>query len=257
MWRRSLVLAAAPLLALVWMQVLVVQPADAQAGAPHCQPGQAPTFVYGIADLQARLGATMGVPTECEHVDPTSGDTLQRTTTGLAYHRPSVNTSMFTDGSTHWALADGTVVLWRNESVTPPRPTDAEAAYLQRTAALKSRAIALQRRLAGARQQAERGQLDSIDPASLRSLVDELKATRDAYAAEKAPARLGRFHGMTVVSLNTSMGAAEMLAQARQVESPELRADFLSSAAKHRLESERLQVAATDAYSRALPVVVE
>ena len=62
---------------------------------------------------------------------------------------------------------------------------------------------------------------------------------------------------MMVVSLNTGMGAAEMLAQARQIESPALRASFLSSATKHRLESERLQLAATDAHSRALPVVVE
>ena len=118
----------------------------------------------------------MGVPTECEHVDPTSGDTLQCTTTGLAYFRPSISSTMFTDGSTHWALTDGTVVLWRNESVTPPQPTDAEAAYLQRTAALNSRAAALQRRLTAMRQQAERGQLDSIDPASL-----QLTAT-DAYS---------------------------------------------------------------------------
>ena len=257
MWRRSLMLAAAPLLALVWLQVIVVEPTEAQAGGPFCQPGQVPTFVYGIAELQSRLGATMGVPIECEHIDPTSGDTLQRTTTGLAYHRPSMNTSMFTDGSTHWALADGTVVLWRNESVTPPQPTDAEVAYLQKTTALRSRAATLQRRLAGVRQQADRGQLDSIDLESLRTLVSDLKVTRDAYAAEKAPARLGRYHGMTVVSLNMGMGAAEMLAQARQMESPQLRASFLSSASKHRLESERLQLAATDAYSRALPVVVE
>src|SRR5688572_17509902 len=139
MWRRSLLLAAAPLMALLCMQALVLQSTEAQAGAPHCQPGEEPMFVHGlveltnslgaqmgephcqpgeeprfvhgIAELQNRLGPTMGVPTECEHIDPTSGDTLQRTTTGLAYHRPSLSTSMFTDGSTHWALADGTVVL--------------------------------------------------------------------------------------------------------------------------------------------------
>lgn len=176
MWRRALTLAAAPLMALVWMQALVWQPAEAQGGTVFCQPGELPTFVHGIADLHRRLGATMGVPTECEHVDPTSGDTLQRTTTGLAYFRPSMSTTMFTDGSTHWALTDGTVVLWRNESVTPPRPTDAEAAYLQRTTALNSRAADLQRRLTAMRQQAKRGQLDSIDPASL-----QLTAT-DAYS---------------------------------------------------------------------------
>jgi hypothetical protein len=213
--------------------------------------------VHGIAALHERLGPTMGVPTECEHVDPGSGDTLQRTTTGLAYHRPSLGTTMFTDGSTHWALTDGTVLLWRNESVTPPQPTDAETAYLQKTAPLIGRATALQRRLAGIRQQAERGQLDSVDLDSLKSLVSDLRATRDAFAAERAPVRLWKYHGMMVTSLNTGMGAAEMLVQARQIETPALRERFISSAMKHRQESERLQLAAADAYSRALPVVVE
>ena len=61
MWRRSLMLVTAPLLAFVWMQALPIVPIAAQAGAPFCQPGQAPTFVYGIAELQRRLGATMGI----------------------------------------------------------------------------------------------------------------------------------------------------------------------------------------------------
>src|SRR3954453_5943563 len=170
MWRRALILAAALPMALVGMQTHVLRTSEAQAGVAFCQPGQAPTFVFGIAELQSRLGSTMGEPTECEHVDQTSGDTVQRTTTGLAYFRPSLSTSMFTDGATHWALSNGSVVLWRNESVTPPPPPAAESAYLQKTAALKSRATALQRRLTGVRQQAERGQIDSIDPASLQSL---------------------------------------------------------------------------------------
>jgi hypothetical protein len=257
MRRRSLMLAVAVLMALVSMQVLVSQPTQAQAGGPYCAAGEAPTFVYGIADLHSRLGATMGAPTECEHLNPSNGDTLQHTTTGLAYYRPSMNAAMFTDGSSHWALANGTVVLWRNESVTPPLPTDAETAYLQKTTALKSRAAALQRRLTVVRRKAEGGQLDSIDLASLTALVNELKATRDAYAAERAPARLGRYHGMMVTSLNAGMGAAELLAQARQIETPTIRAGLITSAMKHRQESERLQLAATEAYSHALPVTVD
>ena len=255
MRRRAWMLTAA-LAALAWTVGLVVQPARAQTGAPFCAPGESPRFVHGIAALQGRLGDTMGTPIECEHVNPANGDTLQRTTTGLAYYRPSLGASMFTDGTTHWALTEGTVVLWRNESVTPPVPNDSEAAYVQRTAALKSRADALQRRLTTVRQQAERGQLDSVDPESLRSLVNDLKTTRDAFAAERAPARLGRYHGMMVVSLNTGMGAAELLFQARQIETPAVRESMIASAAKHRQESERLQGAALDAYSRALPVVV-
>jgi hypothetical protein len=256
MRRRALMWATAPGVALAWLLMLPWQPTLAQGGGPFCAPGETPHFANGIAALQGRLGPTMGEPLECEHRDLASGDSQQHTTTGLAYYRPSINTSMFTDGATHWALANETVVLWRSESVTPPQPTDAEVAYLQRTRPLESRAAALQRRLTGARQQAERGQLDSMDAASLKSLVDEFRAARDAFAAERPPARLGRYHGMMVVSLNTGMGAAELLFQARQIETPSVRSGLISGAAKHRQESERLQRAAADAYSKALPVVV-
>ena len=62
---------------------------------------------------------------------------------------------------------------------------------------------------------------------------------------------------MMVVSLNEGMGAAELLTQARQISSPDLRARLVAGATKHRQESERLQAAAQDAYSKALPVVVQ
>src|SRR4051812_41555507 len=114
MRRRPLVLAAASLALLVGLQLGGSWPparADAQSGpqpsAPFCQPGQEPAFVLGIADLKARLGDTMGAPLECEHLDAESGDTVQHTTTGLAYYRPSLNATMFTDGATHWALSGG------------------------------------------------------------------------------------------------------------------------------------------------------
>ena len=51
MRRRALTLSA-PLAALVCMQVLVIQPAVAQTGAPHCAAGEVPRFVYGVAELQ-------------------------------------------------------------------------------------------------------------------------------------------------------------------------------------------------------------
>ena len=57
--------------------------------APFCEAGTAPVFVLGLAELKRHVGEDMGGPTECEHRDPTSGDTLQHTTTGLAYYRPT------------------------------------------------------------------------------------------------------------------------------------------------------------------------
>lgn len=61
----------------------------------------------------------MGQPLECEHPDSVSGDTLQRTTTGLAFYRKSSNTPTFTDGTTHWALTPDGVQTWASDSIDP------------------------------------------------------------------------------------------------------------------------------------------
>ncbi len=72
----------------------------------NCPPGQVPRFVFGFAELQARLGpAIMGFPLTCEFADPNgTGDVLQLPTQGLAFWRKRTNTPTFTDGATHWAL---------------------------------------------------------------------------------------------------------------------------------------------------------
>jgi lipoprotein-anchoring transpeptidase ErfK/SrfK len=88
--------------------------------APYCRPGQAPRFVLGFAALAVRLGDTMGNPLECEHVHEASGDTHQRTTTGLAYYRPETNTAILTDGWHHWALVEDRIVTWAGRSADPP-----------------------------------------------------------------------------------------------------------------------------------------
>jgi hypothetical protein len=257
MRRRPLIFAVASVALIVGLQAIVSWPAKAQAVVPFCQPGQAASFVFGIAALRDRLGATMGTPIECEHRDAESGDTIQHTTTGLAYYRPSINTAMFTDGSTHWALTNGTTVRWQGDDVTPPLPTEAEAAYLQATQPFRTRVGTLQRRLNTARQQMERGQADAVDADGLSALVDDMRTTRDALVKTQAAGRLFRYHGMLVVSLNEGMGAAVMLAQARQIQPSDARDRLLASAERHGQESERLQAAAAEAYSKALPVVVQ
>ncbi|MDP6349329.1 MAG: hypothetical protein QF719_06025 [Chloroflexota bacterium] len=80
------------------------------AAAPYCPEGQEPGFSLGFASLQAEIGDTMGAPIECEHSDVLSGDTLQNTTTGLAFYRESTGIVMFTDGWNHWALTNYGIV---------------------------------------------------------------------------------------------------------------------------------------------------
>ena len=98
--------------------------APARAAQLHdaCPAGQAPTFAAGFAVLQEAIGATMGDPVECERGDLASGDTFQRTTTGLAVYRADTNTAMFTTGRDHWAFTEQGVAHWTgwHGSAAPP-----------------------------------------------------------------------------------------------------------------------------------------
>lgn len=99
----------------------LVLPAAAHAQqVPFCEPDQEATFALGFAALQQALGPRMGEPTECEHANSDNGDTLQHTTTGLAFYRKSTNTPTFTDGWNHWALSPSGPVVWSGDQVDPP-----------------------------------------------------------------------------------------------------------------------------------------
>jgi hypothetical protein len=89
--------------------------------APHCGSIDPPIYVFGFAHLKSLLGATMGDPASCEYADPNgTGDTLQETTSGLAFWRKSTNTPTFTDGNTHWGLTAGGLITWSGASIDPP-----------------------------------------------------------------------------------------------------------------------------------------
>jgi hypothetical protein len=88
--------------------------------APVCDAVH-PIFLYGFAELRVRIGdAKMGQPLECERAIYPSGDTNQRTTTGLAYYRSGVNIPSFVSGLDHWALTSQGLVHWIGDVVDPP-----------------------------------------------------------------------------------------------------------------------------------------
>lgn len=89
-------------------------------GAPYCEPGETPAFHFGFATLGQMSDAPMGVALECEHANPANGDTLQKTSTGLAFYRKSTNTPTFTDGFNHWALTSAGVLTWVGANIDPP-----------------------------------------------------------------------------------------------------------------------------------------
>jgi len=113
-----------------WLGLLVIvgaqlgaRPAGA-AGDQLCTRDQVIVFAPMFQSLADELGPTMGDPLECEHMDPGTGDTLQLTTSGLAYFRHHGNTPTFTDGWQHWALVDEGLVIWAGSSSDPPGRAD-------------------------------------------------------------------------------------------------------------------------------------
>lgn len=84
--------------------VAALAPLPASAAAPGCRVDQVPRYQFGFAVLQEQLQDVMGQPLECEHSTSASGDTRQKTSTGLAFYTRATNTVAFTDGYRRWLL---------------------------------------------------------------------------------------------------------------------------------------------------------
>jgi hypothetical protein len=83
-----------------------------------------PRFALGFAELKRQVGAPMGDPVECEHTNPDNGDSLQRTSTGLAVFRKRDGQVSFTDGWRHWAITPRGLVTWEGEAEPAPARDD-------------------------------------------------------------------------------------------------------------------------------------
>ncbi len=239
--------------ALVVVAVLGARPAFAQT-APYCAAGQAPQFVLGFAELQHHVGASMGTPLECEHPDPSSGDTQQHTSTGLAYVPRGNGLVSFTNGWEHYALVRGQVELWRNTSVDPPQPTDAERAYIDSNAALRGRVDQLDADLTSIVGQAQAGNLDAIDFGVLGNDVDELQMLRDEFVAAPGPASLSAFTDGWVQAQEADIAAGESLLQARLDSDQTAAESDLAAASAELLRRDQLRSSAAFALSEVLPV---
>lgn len=127
----GLVLPRGPLL---WVAILAIflgalsgswRSAYSQSAASttaFCKANEKPAFRGSFTTLKKELGAVMGDPVVCAHENSENGDTLQETTTGLAFIRKSTNAVTFTDGNKHWALFPKPrgMVTWEGSSSDPP-----------------------------------------------------------------------------------------------------------------------------------------
>ena len=112
MWSRAIVVAA------LMLALPSSRPAPAQADAGFCGAAEAPHFVNELAQLADELGDVLGEPLECVHTNLDNGDLLQRTTTGLASYRASLEMPVFTDGIGHWALTNTGIKDWTSQPPT-------------------------------------------------------------------------------------------------------------------------------------------
>ncbi len=118
-------------LGIVLVVLLAISSANLTAGhfwepaaplhAPWCGVGEVPTFQFGFGDVAQAIGNVMGVPTECEHGEDSSDNTLQATTTGVAVYYWCTNTPSFTRGQEHWMLTPEGVEHWTGDA-NSPRP---------------------------------------------------------------------------------------------------------------------------------------
>jgi hypothetical protein len=82
----------------------------ARSRSPSCR------FLHGFAETRSAVPDVVGDCTENERPDPTSGDTVQRTTRGLLVWRKADQLVAFTDGHRTWVRGpDGLVRVRTNE----------------------------------------------------------------------------------------------------------------------------------------------
>jgi hypothetical protein len=190
-------LAARALLALVLSPILLVDPGLAQSAAAQttnfCPTGQTPHFALGFAALAQRLGATIGQPLECEHWDPGTGDTLQRTTRGLGYYRPTTGAASFTNGPEHWALLGDRLLYWQGASIDPPTPSAQESSYLEAVGPLLQETDAVLQDLNQAALAASRGQPLDVEFASAGAQLDRINAAQATLDGLVAPPSLADY----------------------------------------------------------------
>ncbi len=94
-----------------------------------CKPGAAPAFAGAFVRLSQQLSTGMGRPLACAAVDEAGGDTIQRTTRGVAKLSRGSGQVAFTDGRRSWAIGGSRLLSWVGPAVAPP--ADARATPLR------------------------------------------------------------------------------------------------------------------------------
>jgi len=76
-------------------------------------------FGPDLADLRDAIGDAMGQPTGCETTIDSGGDTMQTTSSGMAWYLLGAGAAIFTDGYHRWELDQQGLTYWESPDATP------------------------------------------------------------------------------------------------------------------------------------------
>lgn len=104
------------------------------AWTPVCDEGTAIGFSGAFVGLSRELGERMGTPLGCVEIDGTTGDTIQRTSRGVATLRQEDGLATFSDGERTWSIDGSQLVEW--SASLDEQSSDARAVPLSSVAAV-------------------------------------------------------------------------------------------------------------------------
>jgi uncharacterized integral membrane protein (TIGR00698 family) len=90
-----------------------------------CERGDATVFAGAFVPLSRQLSTGMGTPLGCAAVEKATGDTVQRTTRGLAVLRRRSGQATFSDGRRTWSIGESRLLVWEGTAADPPAGAEA------------------------------------------------------------------------------------------------------------------------------------
>ncbi len=105
-----------------------VDPRPLGVWTPVCERGAATQFIGAFVRLSQELKEHMGTPLGCAEVDRATGNTVQRTSRGVATLHPKEGQATFSDGESTWSIHGSQLLEWSGS--VHERPESARAVPL-------------------------------------------------------------------------------------------------------------------------------
>lgn len=98
-----------------------VDPRPIGVWTPVCEDDTAVSFAGAFVGLAQQLDERMGEPRGCAELDETTGDTVQRTSRGVATLSSETELTTFSDGDRTWSISGSHLLEWTGPAREPPQ----------------------------------------------------------------------------------------------------------------------------------------